>query len=59
MSITRRDFLNGVSIGIVAGLTPIDILNASTNSNYYPPSLTGLRGSHQGSYENAHKLGRE
>jgi spermidine dehydrogenase len=59
MSITRRDFLNGVSIGIVAGLAPVDILNASTNSNYYPPSLTGLRGNHSGSFENAHKLGRE
>lgn len=59
MSITRRDFLNGVSIGIAAGLAPIDILNASINSNYYPPSLTGLRGNHIGSFENAHKLSRE
>ena len=59
MSITRRDFLNGVSIGVVAGLSPIDILNAAENSTYYPPSLTGLRGNHPGSFENAHKLGRD
>ncbi|APJ04794.1 NAD(P)-binding protein [Silvanigrella aquatica] len=59
MSITRRDFLNGVSIGIVAGLTPIEFLNASSSSTYYPPSLTGIRGNHPGSFEKAHQLGRE
>ncbi len=59
MNITRRDFLNGVSIGIVAGLTPLDILNASSDKVHYPPSLTGLRGNHPGSFENAHKRARE
>ena len=60
MSITRRDFLNGASIAIIAGMTPIDILNAKENSNwFYPPSLTGLRGSHVGSFESAHALARE
>ena len=29
MTITRRDFLNGVSIAIAAGLTPFDQLSAS------------------------------
>lgn len=58
MSITRRDFLNGVSIGIVAGLSPLDILGESAYADidYYPPELTGLRGNHPGSYEIAHKV---
>ncbi|WP_186644999.1 NAD(P)-binding protein [Fluviispira vulneris] len=60
MSISRRDFLNGISISIAAGLTPLDVLNAAPiKNNYYPPELTGLRGNHPGSFENAHKLGRE
>lgn len=59
MSITRRDFLNGVSIGVIAGLSPIDVVNASESSQYYPPLLRGLRGNHAGSFENAHKLGRD
>ncbi len=59
MSITRRDFLNGVSVAIAASLAPIDILNAAENSFYYPPLLRGLRGNHDGSFEHAHKLGRE
>jgi len=59
MSITRRDFINGTSIAILAGLTPIDILNAKDkNISNYPPSLTGLRGSHIGSFESAHALSR-
>ena len=63
--ITRRDFLNGVAIG--AGtilLMPGQLLAQSagftaTNkfpSDYYPPTLTGMRGSHEGSYEVAHAL---
>lgn len=63
MSITRRDFLNGMAITIAAGLTPWQALRASpqalTQSLYYPPTLTGLRGNHPGSFEAAHLLGRE
>ncbi|KAB8033273.1 NAD(P)-binding protein [Fluviispira multicolorata] len=61
MTISRRDFLNGLSISIAAGLAPIDALNALPllKSDYYPPALTGLRGNHVGSFENAHKLGRD
>lgn len=46
---------------VIAGLSPIEILEAKSHydSNYYPPALTGLRGSHIGSFENAHKLGWE
>lgn len=63
--ITRRDFLNGVSLTIAAGLAPLDLVKAeqllpgSLPQNYYPPALTGLRGSHPGSFEAAHAVARE
>lgn len=59
--ITRRDFLNGTPVAIGAGLlTPwSELLGAVDNpfelaSGYYPPALTGLRGSHDGSWETMH-----
>ncbi|MGB2154162.1 MAG: twin-arginine translocation signal domain-containing protein, partial [Porticoccaceae bacterium] len=63
--ITRRDFLNGVAIGAGAGLLlpgqliaqPLSSADGmQTVSDYYPPTLTGMRGSHKGSYEVAHAL---
>ncbi|HTS39024.1 MAG TPA: NAD(P)-binding protein, partial [Xanthobacteraceae bacterium] len=57
MSITRRDFLNGVALNITAGLTPAAQVAAAAQR--YPPALTGLRGSHIGSFEVAHEVGRE
>jgi len=63
--ITRRDFLNGVAIGIggiAAGrFAGAEWLAAAQTfpqdaPGYYPPALTGLRGSHEGSYEAAHAL---
>lgn len=68
MTITRRDFLNGMALGIAAGLTPLQQIAAATRAalgtyipgdDYYPPGLTGLRGSHDGSFEVAHLPGRE
>ncbi len=59
MDITRRDFLNGVAITIAAGMTPLQILQATPDGRYYPPALTGLRGSHVGSFEVAHQMGWE
>ncbi|NVH63029.1 NAD(P)/FAD-dependent oxidoreductase [Pseudomonas simiae] len=59
MDITRRDFLNGVAITIAAGMTPLQILQAAPDGRYYPPALTGLRGSHAGSFEVAHQMGWE
>jgi spermidine dehydrogenase len=64
-NITRRDFLNGVAAGAggaVAGsmLPGLSFagLGASTAAQdqpgYYPPELTGMRGSHEGSFEAAH-----
>jgi spermidine dehydrogenase len=64
--ITRRDFLNGVAIGIGAlAYTSLPDLahgahaafQAGTDSaKFYPPALTGMRGSAPGSYDVAHAL---
>lgn len=55
--ITRRDFLNGVAIGTAGLLTSNQLFAASpNNATYYPPLLTGMRGSHEGSFEVAHEL---
>src|ERR1700686_1548989 len=60
--ITRRDFLNGVALTAGAAMMPWDLLAAGksadpeTSSNYYPPALTGMRGSHPGSFDAAHSL---
>ena len=47
-NITRRDFLNGIALGLAAGgtLSPLEIMAMSANSAGYPPALAGLRGSH-------------
>ena len=59
LNITRRDFLNGIALGVAAGssLTPIELLaQQGGRSSYYPPALTGMRGSHAGSFEIAHAV---
>ena len=70
-SITRRDFLNGVAIGTaVAASGPLfagaladpaspgaSMPSAAQDTvGYYPPLLNGMRGSHPGSFEDAHAL---
>src|SRR5262245_62097715 len=56
--ITRRDFLNGVAVGLgalgVSRLGDLDPLLAQDAA--YPPALTGLRGSHAGSFEALHSM---
>ena len=55
--ISRRDFLNGVSLGIAGTIAPIDFLKSQgIGIDYYPPTLTGIRGNHPGSFNDAHKL---
>ena len=61
--ITRRDFLDGMALTIGAAIVPSSLFlgcerhtAAEQSPNYYPPALTGLRGSHPGSFENAHSL---
>ena len=48
MSISRRDFLNGVALTVAGGLTPAAHIAAQPGR--YPPALTGLRGQHEGSF---------
>lgn len=67
--ITRRDFLNGVAIGVGGSILgtavrPEDLLAAGVlddfapekAANYYPPALIGMRGNHEGTYTFAHRL---
>ncbi|HVS89777.1 MAG TPA: FAD/NAD(P)-binding protein [Candidatus Acidoferrum sp.] len=66
--ILRRDFLNGVAIGVggalaSAGLPGLEWIAegaeqqfAQDKPGYYPPTFTGMRGSHDGSFESAHSL---
>jgi spermidine dehydrogenase len=63
--ITRRDFIDGIAVtAAIAASAPvrgaIDPGEAAVapqdRPGYYPPALTGLRGSHQGSFEAAHAL---
>ena len=58
--ITRRDFLNGISVTIGASLLPTSSnaqdIGAQDLPGYYPPKLTGMRGSHRGSFEAAHMV---
>ena len=59
MSITRRDFLDGIAISTaLATLSPATLWaqKGVSANRYYPPILTGMRGSHEGSYEVAHAL---
>ncbi len=59
-SITRRDFVNGMGVAVTGSLiapgliSPRELL--STPQEYYPPAMTGMRGSHPGSFEVAHGL---
>lgn len=56
--ITRRDFVNGIALGAMAGysVTPAEALAAMQSSQPYPPGLMGLRGAHPGSFEVAHAV---
>ena len=66
--ITRRDFMNGVSIAVGSSIVaanspwleafgvPQSPLAPERDSGYYPPAKTGMRGSHDGSWEVAHTL---
>jgi len=63
--ISRRDILHGFGSVAAASFVPgialaNEVLAAEVAGRlYYPPSLTGMRGNHPGSFEVAHKLGRE
>ncbi len=67
-AISRRDFVQGSSVALAAALaTRLGAANPGTAGGvagvqapaYYPPTRTGMRGSHPGSYEVAHALARQ
>jgi spermidine dehydrogenase len=65
--ITRRDFLNGVSVAVGAALSPkllwVEALGIpqsplapEKSADYYPPTLTGMRGTTDAAMEAGHAL---
>ncbi len=54
-SITRRDFVGGVAVAI-SGSLAWKFSAAQAPTDGYPPTLTGMRGSHEGSFEVAHRM---
>jgi spermidine dehydrogenase len=65
--ISRRDFIQGAGATVAGALAPGLVMGdtnheppraAQDNPGYYPPVLTGLRGSHPGSFETAHARAR-
>ena len=66
--ITRRDFVQGSSVALAGALAsplglasalPLDATGSDPAPSYYPPTRTGMRGSHTGAYEVAHALARQ
>ncbi|HCU88693.1 MAG TPA: twin-arginine translocation pathway signal protein [Gammaproteobacteria bacterium] len=63
--ITRRDFVGGVAVAISgsvasrwseAGAPVVSYEHLDAKGNRYPPVRTGMRGSHDGSFDVAHKM---
>src|SRR5437016_11047620 len=67
--ITRRDFLNGVAIGVGGTLigggmgtetliaaAALDEFAPEKAPDYYPPARMGMRGNHDGTFTFAHRL---
>ena len=63
--IGRRDFVNGTAVALGASLLPkwswalaLDAQAAGQGAaiDPYPPRRTGMRGSHEGSFEVAHQM---
>jgi spermidine dehydrogenase len=63
--ISRRDFLNGVALGIGGALAADPLFDAMARAaddtpekapGYYPPALMGMRGNHDGTFTYAHQL---
>jgi spermidine dehydrogenase len=68
-AITRRDFLNGVAVGVGGTLAgsafgaetllaaaALDDFAPERAVDYYPPALLGMRGNHDGTFTFAHRL---
>ena len=68
-AIKRRDFVQGALVAAGTALTAVPLTTSAASEGPagtawmvdadYPPVRTGMRGSHPGSYEIAHALGRD
>lgn len=56
--ITRRDLIHGAGLSALGMMLPLGA-RGREQEVYYPPTRTGMRGSHPGSFEVAHALARE
>jgi spermidine dehydrogenase len=59
--IARRDFLQGMAIGVTLGGLAPELARAAEQEaqnapGYYPPTRLGMRGNHPGAFEAAHEL---
>src|SRR5437764_12182109 len=59
--IARRDFLQGMAIGVTFGGLAPELAHAAEREaqnapDYYPPTRLGMRGNHPGAFEAAHEL---
>jgi spermidine dehydrogenase len=59
--ITRRDFIHDAGFTALGLTLPLPAISVPRGGDdlYYPPTLTGMRGSHPGSFEVAHALARD
>ena len=63
--ITRRDFIHDLSLASLGLTLPASLLGEGRTAKpasagtHYPPTRTGMRGSHPGAFEVAHALARE
>jgi spermidine dehydrogenase len=60
--ITRRDFIQDAGLATLALSMPFGVAasgDPGSAGKYYPPTRTGLRGSHPGSFETAHELAQD
>lgn len=59
--IARRDFLQGMAVGVALGGLAPELAEAAEQEaqnadGYYPPTRLGMRGDHPGAFEAAHEL---
>ena len=68
-NISRRDFLNGVAVGVggtllgsgigsdsLVAAAVLDDFAPEKSPDYYPPARQGMRGNHDGTFTYAHRL---
>jgi spermidine dehydrogenase len=60
-NIARRDFLQGMAVGVTLGGLAPELARAAEQEaqnapGYYPPTRLGMRGDHPGAFEAAHEL---